>query len=65
MNTLTYEEKVVMEMLIQGSNAAEIISWLELDYREYKKIKLRLLHKLHVKRIIQLLPLAIKLHNTI
>ncbi len=63
MDILTYEEKVVMEMLIQGYNAQEIISWLAIDYQEYKKIKLRLMHKLQVKRIIQLLPLAIKLYK--
>ena len=56
MNSLSYEEKVVTEMLIQGASAQDIMDWLVLDYKQYKKIKLSILHKLHLKRIIQLLP---------
>lgn len=58
---LTYEEKIILEMLIQGSNAKDIQYWLNISYNKYYKTKHKLFKKMHVKRTIQLLPTALKL----
>ena len=34
MNSLSYEEKVVTEMLIQGALAQDIMDWLVLEYKK-------------------------------
>lgn len=53
---LTPLEKEVMQLLIEGYNACEILDCLGIDYNDYLKTKSKILKKLKVKRIIQILP---------
>ncbi len=53
-------EKEVAMMLMQGQNANGIMNWLGIDYKEYIKIKKNILKELKIRRITQLLPLAVE-----
>ena len=57
---LTDEEKVVMEMLIQGQQCRVITEWLSIDYISYNSIRKSILKKLAVNRTAQLLKIAIR-----
>ncbi len=57
---LTPLEKEVMQLLIEGYNAREILNWLGIDYSDYLKTKYNILKKLKIKRVIQILPASIK-----
>lgn len=57
---LTPLEKEVMQLLIEGYNAYEILDCLGIDYNDYLKTKSKILKKLKVKRIIQILPASIE-----
>lgn len=47
------------DLIIQGHNFNGITEWLSIDYSEYLTIKRSLLKKLHVKRITQILSVAL------
>lgn len=57
---LTEQEKEIAFMLMQGQNCRTICEWLGIDYREYVKINKSVFRKLGIRRITQLLPLAIE-----
>ncbi len=60
MNKLSdYQEKIVLQMLIQGHSSKEIAEWLNISPHHYKKIKSSLFKKYNIKRAIQLLPAII------
>lgn len=54
-------EKEVMQLLIEGYNACDILDWLGINYVEYLKTKNNILKKLEINRITQILPKAIEL----
>lgn len=56
---LSQDEKELMFLIIQGHNFNGITEWLSIDYSEYLTIKRSLLKKLHVKRITQILSVAL------
>lgn len=56
---LTEQEKEIALMLMQGQNCRTICEWFGIDYKEYVKIKKNIFKKLNIKRVTQLLPLAI------
>lgn len=60
LDNLTYMEKEIMFLLIQGHNFNGISSYLIIDYSEYKTLKKSLFKKLHITRIVQLLPTLIQ-----
>ncbi|MBP3923817.1 hypothetical protein J6E39_01070 [bacterium] len=58
--SLTDEERNVMQLLIEGYDARDIIDWLCIDYEQYKKFKNCIFKKLKINRITQILPTALK-----
>ena len=60
MDKLSYQEKIVLQMLIQGHNLNEIAEWLNISRFECRKIKLELFKKFKIKRTIQLLPVILQ-----
>ena len=58
---LTPLEKEVMQLLIEGYNARDILDWLGIDYIEYLKTKNNILRKLEINRVTHILPKAIEL----
>lgn len=61
MDKLSYQEKIVLQMLIQGHNLNEIAEWLNISRFACRKIKLELFKKFKIKRTIQLLPVILQL----
>ncbi len=57
---LTEEEKDVMLLLIQGHNFQGVSAFLGIDYLVYIKIKKSIFKKLHITKIIQILPLLLQ-----
>lgn len=57
---LTEQEKEIATMLMQGQNYRVICEWIGINYKEYLKIKRSIFKKLNIKRVIQILPIAIK-----
>lgn len=60
LDNLTDNEKIVMNMLIQGYNYKTILEWLGIDYSYYNLIRKSILKKLSITRITQLTKIAIK-----
>ena len=56
---LTDTEKEVMLLLIQGHNFNAISDLLCIDYNLYVSTKKSLFKKLHISRVIQILPLLL------
>lgn len=61
---LNEEEKEVAMMLMRGQNANGIMDWLEIDYKEYSRLKKSLLNKLKIKRITQILSVYLAENGT-
>lgn len=53
------EEKVALA-IAQGQNARQIAEWYGITYKEYVNCKRRILRKLKIKRMTQILPVLIK-----
>ena len=60
LENLTDIEKEIMLLLIQGQNYDGISEYLIIDYSEYKILKKSLFKKLHITKIIQILPLLLQ-----
>ena len=59
LDLLTDTEKEIMYMLIQGQNFNGISDFIGIDYQEYITLKKSIFKKLHITRIIQILPLLL------
>lgn len=57
---LTEQEKEIATMLMQGQNYRVICEWIGINYKEYLKIKKSIFKKLNIKRVTQILPIAVK-----
>ncbi len=60
LENLTEEEKEIMYLFAQGRSCAGIMELFSFDYSRYKNIKKSLFKKLHITRIIQILPLLME-----
>lgn len=58
---LTPLELDVMRLLAEGLDAYAVCDWLAIDYKQYKICKNSILKKLKIKRISEILPVAIQL----
>lgn len=61
MDELTPLELKVMRLLAEGLDAFSICDWLAIDYPQYVKCKNSILKKFKIKRITQILPIAVTL----
>ena len=57
---LTENEKEIMFLLVQGHNFNGILEFVGIDYPTFIALKKSLFKKLHISRVIQILPLLIK-----
>ena len=57
---LTENEKEIMFLLVQGHNFNGILDFVGIDYPTFIALKKSLFKKLHISRVIQILPLLIK-----
>jgi len=59
MDEFTPLELSVMRLLAEGLDAFAVCDWLGIDYKQYLEAKKNILKKLKIKRITQILPVAI------
>lgn len=60
LSELTFEEKEIMFMLIQGQNFNEISTYMSIDYKKYKNIKKSLFKKLQITKITEILKVLLQ-----
>jgi len=58
---ITKEEKALLNLLLEGENSSQIIEWMNLNYKDYLKIKHTLFKKLKITRTIQIFSAVVKL----
>lgn len=59
---LTETEQQIAIMLMQGQSCTVIMEWVGIDYKEYTKYKCDILRKLKIKRIAEILVVALTEH---
>lgn len=58
---LTGKERAIIDLIAYGHDTNTILDCLSMDYIEYKRHKQQIFKKLNISRIIQVLPVAVKL----